>query len=288
MINIIYNEAIKNTYYNNLSCQKFKRHNNQTLEEIYQKEFQEKLGMNLYGLLCGEFNDISNIKVSGMDHDKVSDIFNYPRKFQKTITNFFIENIEIHTCYFCNIDFINVFKVNDHKIKAGFTLDHFLNKSKNPHLALSLNNLVPACYTCNSKIKLSKNINSQPPTSKNFKFDEKVRFKTLLNSDSLLSYTPSSFDILLKEDFSNEYTDYINILQLNQRYQYHKQKIIDIIEKRKAYPDTRIKELAKLTNKTENEVKRDLFGGYTEEHLHKTSLSKLIKDVLNEIGININ
>lgn len=53
MINIVYNEIVKSSYYKNLSRRKFKQHNNQTLEEIYQKEFQETFGINLHDLLCG-------------------------------------------------------------------------------------------------------------------------------------------------------------------------------------------------------------------------------------------
>lgn len=33
------------------------------------------------------------------------------------------------------------------------TLDHFLPKKQFPHLAISLNNLVPSCYACNSNLK---------------------------------------------------------------------------------------------------------------------------------------
>ena len=51
-----------------------------------------------------------------------------------------------------------------------------------------------------------------------------------------------------------------------------------MINKRKEYPNSRIKELAKLTEKTEEEVKQDLFGEYLfDDDLHKRPLSKLIK-----------
>ena len=59
-----------------------------------------------------------------------------------------------------------------------------------------------------------------------------------------------------------------------------------MINKRKEYPDSRIKELAQLTKKTEEEVKQDLFGEYLfEDDLHKRPLSKLIKDISQELGL---
>lgn len=49
------------------------------------------------------------------------------------------------------------------KVKGGAfrpTLDHYFPKSRYPYLALSLYNLVPSCYTCNSSLKSTKNFYS--------------------------------------------------------------------------------------------------------------------------------
>ena len=59
--------------------------------------------------------------------------------------------------------------------------------------------------------------------------------------------------------FSNRYDEYIKILELDSRYKYHKDKVIEMINKRRDYPDSRIKELSNLTKKTEEEIKQDLF-----------------------------
>ena len=60
-----------------------------------------------------------------------------------------------------------------------------------------------------------------------------------------------------------------------------------MINKRKEYPNSRIKELALLTQKTEEEVKQDLFGEYLfeDDDLHKRPLSKLVRDISNELGL---
>jgi len=92
------------------------------------------------------------------------------------------------------------------------------------------------------------------------------------------------FELLLKEDFINIYDKYIDVLELNGHYEYYKYKVIEMINKRKEYPDSRIKDLAQ---KTEEEVKQDLFGEYLFEDndLHKRPLSKLIKDISQELGL---
>jgi len=77
------------------------------------------------------------------------------------------------------------------------------------------------------------------------------------------------------------------VLELDGRYAYHKTKVIEMINKRKEYPDSRIKELATLTQKTHEEVKQDLFGTYLydADDLHKHPLSKLTRDIAKELEL---
>lgn len=55
------------------------------------------------------------------------------------------------TCPYCN----QAYAFTLQKDKRGLrpTLDHFYSKEEYPHLALTLNNLIPSCYTCNSSLK---------------------------------------------------------------------------------------------------------------------------------------
>jgi hypothetical protein len=57
----------------------------------------------------------------------------------------------LRTCPYCNHAYAFTLQV----FKRGFrpTLDHFYCKKEYPHLALSLNNLIPSCSTCNSSLK---------------------------------------------------------------------------------------------------------------------------------------
>jgi hypothetical protein len=58
-------------------------------------------------------------------------------------------------CPYCNQAF--AFTVVGTKKRFRPTLDHFFPKANYPYLALSLYNLVPSCYVCNSSLKGTKN-----------------------------------------------------------------------------------------------------------------------------------
>lgn len=289
MIKIAYKENISQLYYDDLSKRKFQNEENKTLEEIFDEKFKTEFDCSLNDLLCGSFEELHAIKnrLGNMSkREDVKVVFNYEKKFQQpVISKFFEKYIEVHTCYFCNIEFINKFITSDKKTKNGFTLDHYIDKGKYPYLGLSLYNLIPSCSTCNSKVKGIKEVHTFSPSSSSFDFNEKVKFKTFMMNENLQINNEDDFSLLLKEDFFDIYKDYIDVFELDGRYEYHKYKVIEMINKRKDYPDSRIKELAKLTEKTEENVKQDLFGEYLSEDLHRQPLGKLICDISEELGL---
>lgn len=301
MLRVRYLANIQNDYYNVIKSRRMSKYKNITFEEYYNRYLKHKLlNYSLEDILCGDYEKLIEIKNSiGTKYKSKSNImkqfFNYDKKsssfkaktsfFQEIISKFFEQNIEVHTCYYCNIDFINRFK-KQNELKNGFTLDHVLEKADYPYLALSLYNLVPSCYVCNSKVKDSKiPFDNFSPTNKNFDFDEKVKFKSFLLNLNLQIEKEQDFYIKLIENYSNKFDQYIESLNLNNRYDYHKYKVLEMIQKRKEYPDSRIKEISDLTNKTQGEIKQDLFGIYISESLHKRPLSKLIKDISEDLGM---
>ncbi|MEA2027976.1 MAG: hypothetical protein U9N49_03250 [Campylobacterota bacterium] len=300
MIKIEYPSNINQAYYNEIAKSKGKLFNGKSFEAYYNHHYKSKLGYELKEILCGDFEQLLTIKNTlGTKYAKdnfIKKFFNYDysssdkfkpllSKLQPKISKFIQEHLSLHTCYYCNIELINTFEGMDKKTKNAFTLDHVIDKGTYPYLALSLYNFVPSCYVCNSKVKRTKSIESLSPTSKDFDFEEKVKFKTFLNNYNLLFENPNDIELRLIEDFSNKFDDYTQALNLNNRYQYHKDKVIEMIHKRKEYPDSRIEELSNLTQKTYEEVKQDLFGIYLNEDLHKRPLSKLIKDISEELKL---
>ena len=298
MLKIKYSSNLEDNYYKEIAKSKADKFNGLTFEEYYNKHYKKILIYELKEILCGNFEKLIEIKnkLVKKDDNKIKSFFNYDKakstkfiplisKLQPKISNFFQENIEVHTCYYCNIDFINTFKKNN-ETKNAFTLDHVLEKADYPFLALSLYNLVPSCYVCNSKVKDSKILFDEfSPTNKDFDFDERVKFKSFISNVNLQIEKEQDFYIKLIENYSNKYDEYIKSLNLNDRYDYHKYKVLEMIQKRREYPDSRIKELSDLTKKTQEEIKQDLFGIYILEDLHKRPLSKLIKDISEELDL---
>lgn len=65
------------------------------------------------------------------------------------------------TCPYCNQAYaFTVVRAKGKRVRP--TLDHFLPKHRFPHLALSINNLIPSCYTCNSNLKHKTDFRRRP------------------------------------------------------------------------------------------------------------------------------
>ena len=228
---------------------------------------------------------------------KLKYFFNYD-KFQDEITKFFKDNFDFRTCFYCNKDFITNFETE--KEVSTFQLDHFYDKATYPYLALCLYNLIPSCYVCNAKVKGTKNtfeydikvgkFNKETcisPNSKNFDFENKVKFKLLLDKDckNLHVQDKKDIDIPLKEQFTNEYDKYIEIFKLNERYKAHKDIVYEMIQKAELYPESRLKELQDITGIPFQQIKKDIFNLSDEIDLSKKPFSKLIKDMSEELGL---
>ncbi len=222
--------------------------------------------------------------------EKLKQIFNYEGNNQsKKITPFFTNNFNFRTCFYCNKDFITNF--NTSKNVSTFQLDHFYDKGTYPYLALSFYNLILSCPTCNSsKVKGTQNCFETciAPNDKNFDFENKVKFKLLLdtNCKNLHIKEKEDIDTPLKEQFSNEYDKYIEVFKLNERYKAHKDIVYEMVTKAELYPESRLKELQDLTGIPFQQIKKDIFNLIDEnEDLSKKPFSKLIKDISEELGL---
>lgn len=297
MLQVKYKNFEKEEYYVKISSTVMQKQGNCTFEEYYNEYIKVLLkGVDLKEILTGDFEELLKIKnkifLNGAQIDIVKKFFNYDRtdgllsKFQPQISKFFERNLELHTCYYCNIDFINTFKKDD-KNKNAFTLDHVLEKADYPYLALSLYNLVPSCYVCNSKVKDSKILFDEfSPTSKEFDFNDMVKFMTFMENPNLQIEKEIDFIVKLTEPYSSKYVGYIKSLNLNSRYDYHKYKVLELIKKRREYPDSKIVELSHITQKSVEDIKQDLFGEYlNDKELYKRPVAKLIKDISDELGL---
>ena len=272
---------------------------NKSLQEIFTKFKEKKIdefdvifqNKDLENILTLNQDEIIKILEKNKDKSslkKLKYVFDYD-KFQSEITKFFTDNFDFRTCFYCNKDFITNF--NADKKVSTFQLDHFFDKATYPYLALSFYNLMPSCYVCNAKVKLSANTfknNCIAPNSQNFDFHQKVKFKLFLDDscENLHIKSKDDIDINLKENYSDMYDKYIDIFKLNPRYKAHKDIVFDMIQKAELYPESRLKELENLTGIPFQQIKKDIFNLIDEnEDLSKQPFSKLIVDMSKELGI---
>lgn len=180
------------------------------------------------------------------------------------------------------------------QIKNHFTLDHVLPQSLYQYLSLSLFNLVPSCYSCNSKLKGGAKIYSSiseiksiSPTGVDGIFD--LNFKI---------YFKEGFDKNNLPDSSNEYSikidsihkEYIERLNLQGRYNFHKDISFELINKRKTYSDSQIQEIVTLFGEknieiNEIQLKKQIYGSVLFDEDSNEQFEKYKKDIAKQLDL---
>lgn len=235
------------------------------------------------GIGKGFSDELSNLKGRIYDENDFNELIEDPR-LKKILNNLFNRG---------NLD-IKKLKLHNH-----FTLDHLLPQKDYPYLSLSLYNLVPSCYSCNSKLKKEKNlyfdindlkILSPTCTPKGSNIGDFLEFKILYDnsfSNLNLPNTKNKYKIKILSKFD----EYLNVLRLQGRYNFHKNISFEMIEKRKNYPDTQIDEIEKLFLKNKilidkETFKKQIFGSVIfEKENTNEPFEKYKKDIAKQLGI---
>jgi hypothetical protein len=160
------------------------------------------------------------------------------------------------------------YKNRDKHYRNHFTLDHLLPKADYPHFALSLYNLIPSCYTCNSKTKGVKGLGEMEdlvllsPSSDKFNVHEEVRVK-MVHEGATPDKVFDVNDFSIRFEFGDRestYKHYIQAFKLHGRYPFHKDKALDLIVKSRNYNEAMLKELEKHVKIPRNQIRMDIFG----------------------------
>lgn len=228
--------------------------------------------------------------------ERLRKVFNYDSNYRDNyITPFFREHAEelkLYTCHYCDIAYINSFDYHDPregwKKKSHFDLDHVIEKSSYPFLALSLFNLVPSCPVCNERLKgvnpLAKTdriLKLLSPTSPKYNFDGSVRITLLPLDEYKRPFIEHPEDYELKFDChkNKEYNKMVTCFKLNERYDFHKCEALRIKDLKTKYPDANIMTIATMLGYPFDEVKEDIFGLRFIRDGHRC-FSKLRQDML--------
>ncbi|MEC2078606.1 hypothetical protein [Metabacillus fastidiosus] len=267
-----------------------------TLENI-KLEIKTKFP-NIFMALLGDI-----IKTDNIDRltEDINNIFNYDSfsSYRKIKWGAYrlIEELGVEVCPYCNRNYIT-----KHIGETGKTrphLDHFLDKAKHPYFAISLFNLIPCCYVCNSSFKGSELFSLKEYLHPYVEgFGEMVKFsivfkedikdiEDLLNGEYLIDY---KFDKNIEKDFKKRALENDRVFQILALHNYHTSLSDELINRARFYTPERISEIYQsfegLFN-SEDEVILTLIGLYgpLKVDFEKRAFSKFSKDISSELGL---
>lgn len=213
-------------------------------------------------------------------------IFKYTGDFAKKSTRYstysLAEKLNISTCVYCNRIYTKTV-INPHKITRP-EFDHWFPKSIYPLLAISFYNLIPSCHICNSSVKSTTLMNITDYLHPYIPQDINFRFSYWI--ESLNKYM-----FHIKREFPSKEHNTIKAFKIEEIYETHRDEINDLVRLRRLYSIDYLFKLKSLlksvdSNVSMEEIYRLAFGThYNDENHSKRPLSKMKKDILEELGM---
>lgn len=198
----------------------------------------------------------------------------------------YIQDVGVTVCPYCNRNYIFNFQKNS-SLEATAQLDHFFDKSRYPYFAVSIYNLVPSCSTCNQRKSKKQNDIYHPFVES---FDKDLKFKLQINNSSFY-YHKNAIKIDTKVlNNHDKVKSHIETFNIDNLYNEHKDIVVELIQKAEIYNESYIDELFNRYEGTLFKNREDLMrlitcGYITDEQINKRPLSKLIKDISEELGL---
>ncbi|MDF2883850.1 MAG: hypothetical protein K0R54_4415 [Clostridiaceae bacterium] len=293
------------------------------------KIFEKIIGIELQGNMkfySNSTGDINNIFDINNFNEMLSYFISY-EMLEDEQRHIILNTLNVQVCPYCNRQYITSYKPSKNKndkidTLATADLDHFYPKAKFQLFSLSLYNFVPACQICNSRMKNDRPIEILYPYTECFgdevKFEvipmdkeneSKDLFDLLYGKDDVLKSEKYKININMSRVSDDEKKSHIEgsieMFQLEQVYQSHKEYAAEIIrtqaiydnsvydsvmnvlfndENRNMNVNSILSHLDENTHEefSENEKKRILYGINIEDRNQelKKPLTKLTRDIL--------
>jgi hypothetical protein len=198
------------------------------------------------------------------------------------------QELNVNVCPYCNRNY--TFTVKDKNAKSTRPdFDHFYDKNTHPILALSFYNLIPSCILCNSRLKSTAKFSTSThlhPYQESF--NDYAKFKLKIEKCTFY-YDENGFEITL-ETTEPRAQKIIDDFALQTLYDEHKDIVLELIQKAQIYNKSYLDELMQNYEGTLFKNREDLLrlitcGYVSDEDLHKRPLSKLIKDISEELEL---
>lgn len=320
------NKLKEYTIIDNSNSQEDKRKNDALLAEAIIKEYSATLHKKLYqGYSDGHVNpghlkDLLTVRMDGgklvdfdlkgktaqSSKDLLEHVFRYEKLSKHKNLYKLIGMLGVEVCPYCNRQFTTTFSPSENSSGKSKTisktrpqLDHFKVKTKYPHLALSINNLIPCCGVCNHMKGEEEAITLYPYSEG---LGDTYKFKTTIpGQDQLVTQVltgariaPEHFIITLNcvgkavdANFKNRVEESKKVFALEGLYQAHKGYVSDMYFHRYITTEEMIDSIMdqfKGLFKSRDEVRQALMLADTSaDALGKRPLAKLTKDIKEEI-----
>lgn len=182
--------------------------------------------------------------------------------------------------------YINPYIVDVDEMKSQFDLDHALAKDDCPLVALALHNFVPSCPVCNERLKRKNPLSDSldelkfvAPCSEDFDADKQIYFKVNQEKVCTSGFMRHRDSYRLKINALGVYASYAKLFRLEERYEYHKGEALRLLDLKRKYPMSNIRQIARLMHKTADEVKEDIFGIHFSKNNHRC-FDKMRRDIM--------
>ena len=197
------------------------------------------------------------------------------------------DELKIDVCPYCNRNY--TFTIKSKKSSTRPQFDHFYDKATYPVLALSFYNLIPSCSMCNSTMKGTKQFSLKTHVHPYVEgFNKKTHFKLHIK-DSSFYYDKNGFEARMDIQNQREQNNFDDF-GLEKLYEKHADIVLELIQKAQIYNESYLDELMRNYEGTIFRSRDDLLrlvtcGYVSDEDLHKRPLSKLIKDISEELDL---
>ena len=166
-----------------------------------------------------------------------------------------LEN-KIHLCPYCKRNYINVItSEDDDTLIVKPDLDHFYDKAKYIFLAATLENLVPSCSVCNSRLKGSKDFyeNKHIHPLEEYNVLDQVTFDFIGDSNTIYIKEKHLLDMFEQSS--------LDTFKIEEIYNTHKEVLFNIQRKYHHYNKVKrnniLKLLPELTNRENCKIELD-------------------------------
>lgn len=233
-----------------------------SLKAIHNSEFQTLI------------DEIGKIKL----HFKNKYIKIYNKIRDKIGKDLILEN-KIHICPYCKRNYINVVTSNtDRSFLIKPDLDHFYDKATYTFLSATIDNLVPSCNVCNSKLKGTKNFKKTKHLHPLIDLDifKKIRFNYIGSNNTIF--------IENKSELTHLEIQTIETFRIEEIYNTHKEILFNIKNKYKHYNKAKRKNLkALLPDLNSYKILEIIFYEYFHLDEKKEPMYKMKKDLFSKI-----